>query len=63
MGQIYTYDSAKGIVAMSPTGHFFDFEEKCPVGPQDSKTTSASKVAVKPSTFMIYSKVTALTRK
>ena len=22
MGQVYTYDSAKGIVAMNPTGHF-----------------------------------------
>ena len=37
MGQVYTYDSAKGIVAMSPTGHFFGFEEKCPVEPRDSK--------------------------
>lgn len=37
MGQVYTYDSAKGIAAMSPTGQFFGFEEKCPVGPQDSK--------------------------
>ncbi len=33
IGQVYTYDSAKGIVAMSPTGHFFGFEEKCPVAP------------------------------
>jgi hypothetical protein len=24
-------------MATNPTGQFFGFEEKCPVGPQDSK--------------------------
>ena len=37
MGQLYAYDKLVETMATNPTGQFFGFEEKCPVGPQDSK--------------------------
>ena len=61
MGQVHAYARVVKTMAANPTGQFFDFEEKCPVGSQDSKTTCALKVAVKPSTFIICPNVTALT--